>query len=62
MTTVQDTLQQAVNRSHAKIRSLVEQAVATLKGWRLLRKFRCSTTRITGLVQAVLFLHLAISA
>lgn len=32
-----DTLsagQQAVNRSHAKVRALVEQAVATLKSWR----------------------------
>lgn len=53
--------QQAVNRSHAKIRALVEQAVATLKTWRLLRKLRCSPTRITGLVQAVLCLHLASS-
>ncbi|MGX1249488.1 hypothetical protein RKD48_001999 [Streptomyces ambofaciens] len=59
-----DTLsagQQAVNRSYAKIRALVEQAVATLKTWRLLRKLRCSTTRITSLVQAVLTLHLACS-
>lgn len=48
--------QQAVNRSHAKIRALVEQAVATLKSWRLLRKLRCSTTRITDLVKAVLTL------
>jgi hypothetical protein len=53
--------QQAVNRSHAKIRALVEQAMATLKNWRLLRKLRCSTTRITRLVQAVLTLHLASS-
>ena len=50
--------QQAVNRSHAKIRALVEQAMATLKTWRLLRKLRCSTTRITSLVQAVLTPHL----
>jgi hypothetical protein len=50
--------QQAVNRSHAKIRTLVEQAVATPKPWRLLRTPRCSTTRITSLVQAVLTLHL----
>lgn len=55
------TGQQAVNRSHAKIRAPVEQAVATLKSWRLLRKLRCSTTRITSLVQAVLTLHLASS-
>ncbi|MFE3329035.1 transposase family protein, partial [Streptomyces sp. NPDC059176] len=53
--------QKAVNRSHAKIRALVEQAMATLKAWRLLRKIRCSTTRITALVQAVLALHLASS-
>ncbi|MFE9969634.1 transposase family protein [Streptomyces hirsutus] len=55
------TGQKAVNRSHAKIRALVEQAVATLKSWRLLRKLRCSTTRITSLVQALLCLHLASS-
>lgn len=51
--------QKAVNRSHAKIRALVEQAMATLKSWRLLRKLRCSTTRITAPVQAVLALRLA---
>jgi hypothetical protein len=55
------TGQQAVNRSHAKIRALVEQAMAALKSWRLLRKIRCSTTRITSLIQAVLTLHLASS-
>lgn len=43
---------------HAKIRALGEQAMATLQTWRPLRKLRCSTTRITGLVQAVLTLHL----
>jgi hypothetical protein len=53
--------QQAVNRSQAKIRALVEPAIATLKTWRLLRKLRCSTTRITSLVQAVLTLHLTCS-
>ncbi|MEU4984194.1 IS5 family transposase [Streptomyces sp. NPDC021969] len=55
------TGQQAVNRSHAKLRALVEQAIDTLKSWRLLRKLRCSTTRITSLVRAVLTLHLASS-
>ncbi|WP_329303818.1 transposase family protein [Streptomyces sp. NBC_00659] len=50
--------QRAVNVSHARIRALGEQGMATLKTWRLLRKLRCSTTRITGLVQAVLALHL----
>lgn len=46
-----------MNRYHAKIRALVERAMATLKNWRLLRKLRCSTTRITNLVQAILALH-----
>lgn len=49
---------QAANRSHAKVRAPGEQAVAALKTWRLLRKLRCSTTRITALAQAVLALHL----
>jgi len=31
--------------------------MATLKGWRFLRKFRCSTNRITEVVKAVLVLH-----
>lgn len=53
--------QQAVNAAHARIRAVGEQAMATLKGWRLLRKLRCSTTRITSLVQAVLTLHLTCS-
>lgn len=50
--------QQAVNRSHARIRALGERAVSTLKNWRLLRRLRCSTTRITDLTRAVLTLHL----
>lgn len=45
------------NSSHAKIRCVGEQAMATLKGWRLLRKLRCSTNRITDIVKAVLVLH-----
>lgn len=53
------TGQQAVSRSQAKVRALVEQAISTLKSWRLLRKLRCPTTEITSLVQAVLTLHLA---
>lgn len=53
--------QRAVNVSHAKIRAVGEQAMATLKTWRLLRKLRCSTTRVTDLVKAILALHLATS-
>lgn len=43
--------QQAVNQYHAKIRALGGQTVATLKTWRLLRKLRRSTTRITDPVR-----------
>ncbi|MFG3287100.1 IS5 family transposase [Streptomyces sp. NPDC048111] len=52
----------AANSSHARIRAVGEQANATLKSWRLLRKLRCSTTRITDIVKAVLALHLATGA
>ncbi|GGV58038.1 transposase family protein [Streptomyces spectabilis] len=45
------------NTIHAKIRCLGERAMATIKGWRLLRKLRCSTNRITDVVKAVLVLH-----
>ncbi|QHY93924.1 hypothetical protein SSPS47_02130 [Streptomyces sp. S4.7] len=31
--------------------------MATLKGWRLPRKLRCSTNRVTNIVKAVLALH-----
>ncbi|MET8804901.1 transposase family protein [Streptomyces sp. NPDC004546] len=54
--------QRAVNVSHAKIRAVGEQAVAALKAWNLLRKLRCSTTRITSLVQAILVPHLNASS
>ncbi|MFF9757707.1 transposase family protein [Streptomyces sp. NPDC014344] len=45
------------NTTHAKIRCLGERAMATIKGWRLLRKLRRSTNRITDVVKAVLVLH-----
>lgn len=51
--------QRRYNTTHAKIRCVGEQAMAVLKGWRLLRKLRCSTNRITDIVKAVLVLHLA---
>lgn len=55
------TGQQTVNRSHTKVRAPVEQAIATLKSWRLLHRPRCSTTRVTSLAQTVLTLHLSSS-
>ncbi len=48
----------AVNSPHTQIRAVGEQANAALKTWRLLRKLRCSPSRTTPLVQAVLTLHL----
>ncbi|WP_318217376.1 transposase family protein [Streptomyces sp. SCL15-6] len=47
------------NRDHARIRSLGERAMAILKSWRILRKLRCSTTRITAVVRAIVALELA---
>ncbi|MGX1367733.1 hypothetical protein RKD19_003092 [Streptomyces canus] len=47
------------NCDHARIRSLGERAMATLKCWRLLRKLRYSTNRTTAVVRAVVALELA---
>ncbi|WP_406359379.1 hypothetical protein [Streptomyces sp. NBC_00715] len=47
------------NRERTKIRSLGERAGVILKSWRLLRKLRCSTTRITAVVRAVVALERA---
>ncbi|MFC8713026.1 hypothetical protein ACFUCQ_24355 [Streptomyces sp. NPDC057197] len=38
--------------THTRIRCLDEQ-VAALKGWRLPRKLRCSTTRVTAIVKTI---------
>lgn len=46
------------NRDHAKIRSLGERAMAIRKSWRLLRKLRCSTTRIAAVVRPGVVLEL----
>ncbi len=45
------------NRHHAKVRALGEQGAATLKHWHILRKARCSPSRLTAIVQAILTLH-----
>ncbi len=49
--------QKAVNTSHARIRARGERAVATLKTWKILNKLRCSPSRMTTIVQAILVLH-----
>ncbi|MBD3003875.1 transposase family protein [Streptomyces sp. 5-10] len=41
------------NSTHARIRCLGEQAMAALKGWRLPRKRRCSTNRVTAIVKTI---------
>jgi hypothetical protein len=46
--------QQALNRSHVRTRALGERVVFTLNAWRLLRRIRCSTIRITELTRAFL--------
>ncbi|BCJ51835.1 IS5 family transposase [Actinoplanes sp. NBRC 14428] len=49
--------QKAVNKAHARIRARGERAVATLKTWKLLTKLRCSPSRTSAIVQAILALH-----
>ncbi len=49
--------QKAVNKAHARLRSRGERAVATLKTWKLLANLRCSPSRTTMIVHAILALH-----
>ncbi|MFD5428540.1 IS5/IS1182 family transposase, partial [Streptomyces sp. NPDC127084] len=44
---------QQLNRDHARLRAPGERAFAQLKSWRLLRRARCSTRRISTIVQAI---------
>ncbi|GHG50377.1 transposase family protein [Streptomyces griseocarneus] len=44
---------QRFNRVHARLRAPGERAFARLKSWRILRRARCSTNRISRIVQAV---------
>lgn len=45
------------NRHHAQVRAVGERGAATLKQWHILRKARCSPSRLTAIVQAILTLH-----
>ncbi|WP_171068848.1 hypothetical protein [Actinomadura geliboluensis] len=49
------------NRHHAQATPRhghsAEQGAAALKSWRILRKARCSPSRLTGIVQATLRHH-----
>ncbi|MFB4308384.1 transposase family protein [Actinomadura sp. GTD37] len=51
------TRKKLFNRHHAQTRALGEQGAATLKSWHILRKARCSPSRMTTIVQAILTLH-----
>ncbi|MFF4410637.1 transposase family protein, partial [Streptomyces sp. NPDC001404] len=44
---------QRFNRVHARLRAPGERAFARLKTWHILRRARCSTNRISRIVQAV---------
>lgn len=44
---------QQFNRDHARLRAPGERAFAQPKSWRLLRRARCSTRRISTVVQAI---------
>ncbi|MFF6837133.1 transposase family protein [Streptomyces sp. NPDC012438] len=44
---------QQFNRDHARLRAPGERAFAQLKSWRVLHRARCSTRRISTIVQAV---------
>jgi hypothetical protein len=41
------------NREHPRLRAPGERAFAQLKSWRLLRRARCSTNRLSRIVRAV---------
>ena len=44
---------QQYNHDHARLRAPGERAFAQLKSWRLLRRARCSTNRISHIIGAV---------
>ncbi|GGP75794.1 hypothetical protein GCM10010214_58840 [Streptomyces abikoensis] len=44
---------QQFNRDHARLRAPGERAFALLKSWRILRRARCSTNRISRVIQAI---------
>jgi len=46
-----------VNKAHARIRCRGERAVATLKTRKILTILRCSPSRTTAKVQAIIVLH-----
>ncbi|MEV0232765.1 transposase family protein [Nonomuraea sp. NPDC050786] len=49
--------QQQANRSHARLRGPGERANAQLKGWKILRKLRCSPSKAGHLCKAIAVLQ-----
>ncbi|MFD0883363.1 transposase family protein [Streptosporangium algeriense] len=49
--------QKRANRSHANLRGPGERANAQLKSWRILRKLRCSPSKVGHLVKAIAVLQ-----
>ncbi|OLL70033.1 Mobile element protein [Pseudonocardia sp. Ae263_Ps1] len=49
--------QKAVNRAHARIRCRVEQAVAELKRWHVVDRFRCCPHRAHTIIAAITVLN-----
>jgi DDE superfamily endonuclease len=52
------TRMREVNSAHAKVRSIGERAIATLKTWKVLTKLHCCPQRATPLLAAILMLQL----
>ncbi|MFJ3106838.1 transposase family protein [Streptomyces sp. NPDC086835] len=48
------TKQRSVNRAHSRLRWPVERTIAQIKTWRILRKARRNTRRLTSIAQAIL--------
>ncbi|TDE16958.1 IS5/IS1182 family transposase, partial [Nonomuraea mesophila] len=49
--------QKHANRAHARLRGPGERANAQLKGWRILRKLRCSPSKASHLCKAIAVLQ-----
>ncbi|MFI8829387.1 transposase family protein, partial [Streptomyces sp. NPDC053431] len=50
---IQPAHYQQFNRDHARLRALGERAFAQLKSWRIPRRARCSTHRISRIIKAI---------
>ncbi|MGW7198502.1 transposase family protein [Streptomyces chryseus] len=51
------TEQKSVNRAHSQLRSPVEEAIARIKIWRILRKARTNPNKLTSIARAIITLE-----